>query len=48
MHPMDFDGHVVTSQAPILDRMDAIERRFFFTCDMEKFECFIFDQTEAN
>ena len=36
MGPMDFNGCVMTSQASIHDRMDAIMGRFFLTRDVAK------------
>ena len=44
MHVMEFDGRMAISQTSIPDRTDAIAQRFFFTRDVAKSECFIFNQ----
>ena len=47
MRLMDFDGLVATSQASIHDHTNEIVRRFFFTYDVAKSVCSIFDLTDA-
>ena len=48
MRLMDFDGRVVTSQTSIFDRTDVIAWRFFFTRNVAKSECSIFDQMDVT